>query len=212
MQPYQIGMSSTLLGVIQAGQSGVDLMETLHKIAEKVALFEDFKRKGVPDHHLIFSLYSIVDKLMVDSGNGEKISCRKGCGFCCKMNVDVSPMEVAVILVYCSVNKIAINRDYLIAQASIPKERLGFTPSLSTCVFLQADNTCSIYPVRPLACRKYRVTSPAELCNAEKHPKAMLTVLTDIEAEILVSALDNIQHQQPDGLHKVLLQQLARQN
>jgi Fe-S-cluster containining protein len=187
-------------------------MDTLHKIAEKVSLFEQLRRQGVHDYHIIIAIYSIIDKLVADSAKGESISCRKGCAFCCKMNVDVTDMEGAVILAYCRDNKIPINKDYLAVQATIPKEMLGFTPKIAACVFLTEENTCSIYPVRPLACRKYRVTSAAELCNMEKYPQAMLSVLTDIEAEILVSALDNIQDQQPDGLHKVLLQQLSSQN
>src|SRR5260370_9472019 len=35
------------------------------------------------------------------------------------------------------------------------------------CPFLE-DESCSIHPERPLVCREYLVTSPAELCSGER--------------------------------------------
>jgi Fe-S-cluster containining protein len=118
---------------------------------------------------------------------GEAISCKKGCGACCRQLVPISQVEARRI------------RD-LVEQMPEPRrqeirgrfaralERLkesGLLEQLRSreewapdgvekigvdyfrlgipCPFLE-DESCSIHPDRPITCREYLVTSPAEYC------------------------------------------------
>lgn len=121
----------------------------------------------------------------IKEGNREN-SCKKGCNFCCRINVDVMPEEAEVIAEYCRENDIPISKDYLKKQMKIRKEEIGFS-SVAACVFLK-DGECSIYPVRPLACRKYLVATPPEDCDIKFHGIKKVAVVCDISVEILDSA------------------------
>lgn len=118
---------------------------------------------------------------------GQKISCQKGCGACCRQLVPIAPVETHGIrdLVESmpEPRKTEIRRRFAEAKerlatsgmwqkleerASWPHEdvlnvgldyfRLGIA-----CPFLE-DESCSIHLDRPMACREYLVTSPAANC------------------------------------------------
>jgi Fe-S-cluster containining protein len=121
-------------------------------------------------------------------GNGEEISCKKGCGACCRQPVPVSEAEAYQIA-------------ELVEEMSEPRrsevrerfqkafehfaeigwfEKLEKTASMPAkirqqtltdyfhegipCPFLE-DESCSIHQNRPTVCREYLVTSPAENCQ-----------------------------------------------
>lgn len=118
---------------------------------------------------------------------GKSISCRKGCGACCRQLVPISHTEgeslLAVIDALPDGRRTAVEArfaeaDDALARAGLrdmlldPQKRAGKTDrELSTayfalgipCPFLE-DESCSIHPDRPLVCREYLVTSPAERC------------------------------------------------
>lgn len=118
---------------------------------------------------------------------GREISCRAGCGACCRQLVPISETEARDLIAYVeglpeprrseiktrfarAVERIdaAAFRDRLMAPWTQPVEtarsagvdyfRLGIP-----CPFLE-DESCGIHPRRPLICREYLVTSPAERC------------------------------------------------
>jgi len=126
------------------------------------------------------------------------------------MNVDVSQLEIDLIIDYCKQNDIPIDQEYLKLQSSIPKHELGFSPKLSACIFLSKENTCTIYPVRPITCRKYVVITPSEQCNVMKYPDAQIGAWVDLNAEILASAVNSLQNTDVDSLPKMLLKKLDR--
>jgi len=211
MEAIQIGVSSTLAGVIEKGLVSQSIDEILGDVVNSLILLRRLHAAGATPAEIVHSIYTAVDSAMARHNVEQPVSCKKGCAFCCKMNVDVTPFEAMVILCFVRKHAIAINLEYLQAQAKIPKGMLTFTPGLSACVFLQQDNTCGIYPVRPLACRKYVVKNPPEKCDGEKYPNGMQDVLIDVDIEILVSALDNFQNGQIDSLHKTLLCLLSQE-
>ena len=110
----------------------------------------------------------------------QTISCRKGCGACCRQLVPISRTEGERLLE--DIKALPPNRQkrlrdrFTEAEAAIEAagltERAGrsdrelsaayFALGLA-CPFLE-DESCSIHPIRPLVCREYLVTSPAELC------------------------------------------------
>ncbi len=118
---------------------------------------------------------------------GKTISCRKGCGACCRQLVPISRTEgerlLAVVDALPEERRTAIRARFTDAETTLdraglrdllldPGKRAGRTErDLSRayfalglpCPFLE-EESCSIHPERPLVCREYLVTSPAVLC------------------------------------------------
>jgi Fe-S-cluster containining protein len=104
----------------------------------------------------------------------QKSSCKKGCSFCCHVSTDISEDEAFLIADYCKTNGIGIPAAYLHSQLLYEADKI-YMSSCSACVFLK-DNKCSIYPVRPIACRKYFVFTPASLCEQASKNKSPIDV------------------------------------
>lgn len=80
-----------------------------------------------------------------------KPACSEGCGACCKTHTDIPvyPLELAGIYWYAIEKMKGRIRTILVEQLAA---HAGKPP----CPFL-VDNACSIYPVRPVACRQFIV-------------------------------------------------------
>lgn len=137
-------------------------------------------------------------------GNKKDIQCKAGCTACCFIDIDVSIDEAAVINNYCRENGIEIDRDYLIRQAAVGRKSFS---DLSKCVFLK-DNLCSIYPVRPIACRKHWVKTDPALCDFSKNIINQVGGYFDINTEILASAVLNVEEAGP--FEKIMLNELNK--
>jgi methyltransferase-like protein/cyclopropane fatty-acyl-phospholipid synthase-like methyltransferase/Fe-S-cluster containining protein len=119
---------------------------------------------------------------------GHKISCRKSCGACCRQLTPISPVEAHHIQNL--VNELPEpRRSQIKARFADARQRLKKAglleqllrpetwpdeggPQLGLKYFLQGipcpfleDESCSIYADRPIECRQYLVTSPAENCK-----------------------------------------------
>jgi Fe-S-cluster containining protein len=117
-----------------------------------------------------------------------KISCRKGCCFCCYQHVEISDHEAQLILEWCRDKKIKIDWEYLKKQISYTRNN-WINQEHKKCVFLK-KGLCSIYDIRPMVCRKYFVTSEPEDCKMDVLRE--VSVFADMEAETVVSAIMNI--------------------
>jgi Fe-S-cluster containining protein len=119
---------------------------------------------------------------------GRKISCQKGCGACCSQPVPLAEMEAYPIAELVEnmpePRRSEIKQKFEDACAHFREigwfDRLEECPTASpetqekvvmeyfhegvSCPFLE-DQSCSIHQDRPLACREYLVTSPAENCS-----------------------------------------------
>jgi Fe-S-cluster containining protein len=128
---------------------------------------------------------------------GKEISCRAGCGACCRQLVAISVVEaqaLAEVVARMPAERQAVVRarfaDALrrleaagLLDPSEPRgerallavDRGGRSESIQevarryfqqhvACPFLE-NESCSIYEDRPLVCREYHVTSPAERCQ-----------------------------------------------
>lgn len=126
---------------------------------------------------------------------GRAVSCRKGCGACCRQLVPIGEDEARRIgrLVEempeprrAEVRaRFARARERLAEAGLLAKleDRQGFADAEFApfglayfhlgvaCPFLE-EESCSIHPDRPIACREYLVTSPAALC-ADPKPGAI---------------------------------------
>ncbi|HZZ87624.1 MAG TPA: YkgJ family cysteine cluster protein [Caulobacteraceae bacterium] len=118
---------------------------------------------------------------------GRKISCRAGCGACCRQAVPVSEAEAHRIAELVEAmpepRRSAVRARFEAAEAQLEETSLASRvldmPDGKTvvdvgtkyfflglpCPFLEAES-CSIHPDRPLRCREYFVTSPAAACVA----------------------------------------------
>jgi Fe-S-cluster containining protein len=118
---------------------------------------------------------------------GAKISCKKGCGACCRQLVPISATEArrirdlvnempeprrSEILARFEAARKLLEEAGLLGRLMEPdKIPQGETNALGIqyfwkgipCPFLE-DESCSIHADRPIACREYLVTNPAENC------------------------------------------------
>jgi Fe-S-cluster containining protein len=119
---------------------------------------------------------------------GRTISCKAGCGACCRQMVPLSIFEAEALSAWIrtlpearqqelaqrfhqALLKLAgaglidrmVNEDWLAETESARKLALDYLYQRVACPFLE-DESCSIHPIRPLICREYLVTSPAEHC------------------------------------------------
>lgn len=125
--------------------------------------------------------------------DARKVSCCAGCGACCRQLVVISLAEAAALAKL--VASLPVERQSVIRQrfadaltrleaaglldaAEPPGDRhliqstdanvlplaVRYFRLQIACPFLE-DESCSIHPDRPLVCREYLVTSPAERCS-----------------------------------------------
>lgn len=131
----------------------------------------------------------VSDAIAQVTATGKSISCRAGCGACCSQVVPISTIEAhrlaAVVEAMPEPRRSDVRRRFDEAEQRIAAwDRAAdyerwvkhenvkdsdvtsayFTLNIP-CPFLEAGS-CSIYEERPLVCREYLVTSPAENCAA----------------------------------------------
>ncbi len=125
------------------------------------------------------------------AAEGRAVSCRKGCGACCRQIVPISEVEARrigrLVEELPEPRRAEIRARFARARAALAEavllekleKREGFEKDEIAsfglayfhagipCPFLQ-DESCSIHPDRPIACREYLVTSPAANCADPK--------------------------------------------
>jgi Fe-S-cluster containining protein len=103
------------------------------------------------------SSYIVIDTLLQTATSeleGREITCKKGCGSCCHLHVDVTSHEAEVILERCKEEGIAI--DWLRVKKQSRRNMdtwKNLRMNYRRCVFLSGDNQCKIYSFRPAKCR-----------------------------------------------------------
>ncbi|MBV9123365.1 MAG: methyltransferase regulatory domain-containing protein, partial [Planctomycetes bacterium] len=131
----------------------------------------------------------VVGKVVHESEKqGTNISCKKGCAACCRQLVPLSEEEARhvhdLVQALPEPRRSEILQRFAAARRRLEKAGLldkllhpdqwnaednqSFGPSYFyqgiACPFLE-DESCSIYPDRPLICREFLVSSPAENCS-----------------------------------------------
>lgn len=120
---------------------------------------------------------------------GETISCKKGCGACCRQLVPISQVEARRLAQLVEelpeprraqvrarfaeglksleeaglLNKLRAREHWDPDGAELDRTGLEYFRLGISCPFLE-EESCSIHPDRPVTCREYLVTSPAEHC------------------------------------------------
>ena len=80
--------------------------------------------------------------------------CRSGCADCCTSvgNVDVTTLEGLIILKH--LQDLPASRKKELDKKLKDNRKLKSESKFARCAFLKADDTCSIYAVRPFSCRR----------------------------------------------------------
>jgi Fe-S-cluster containining protein len=123
---------------------------------------------------------------------GQQITCREGCGACCRQAVPITPVEARAIAEWLDAQpperQAALRERF--QQAAARLEESGIAQQIResdlrrevmrelglryfalgiACPFLEEER-CTIHEIRPLRCREYLVVSPAAHCA---HPGTM---------------------------------------
>jgi Fe-S-cluster containining protein len=116
-----------------------------------------------------------------------QVSCRRGCTHCCYQLVSVSEPEANLAIDAAKAAGHAI--DFEQARRQAPLSIYNELPiEQRRCVMLRDDGDCAVYEHRPLACRGYRVVSPADDCDTVKHPGGGTLAWHTVQVEIIASA------------------------
>jgi Fe-S-cluster containining protein len=154
----------------------------------------------VPPESLLPSLHQLTNQIMdglerkIEQTPGAELSCKKGCGACCRQYVPISPAEARHLSVLIEEmpeeRKRQIKSRFKEAALALQDSGLlhkamyygGMTEEATlrlvndyfklgiACPFLE-EESCSIHMDRPLICREYLVISSPEHCatlNSEK--------------------------------------------
>ena len=146
----------------------------------------------VPPESLLPTLQEL-SSLIVDGveqkvhKQGVKISCKKGCGACCRQHVPISPAEARLMTAIVEnmpdpgrseIKKRFVQALQRLRESGIMDQAMNYhrlsekeTGAMVkdyfelgiACPFLQ-DESCSIHPFRPLICREYLVISSPSHC------------------------------------------------
>jgi Fe-S-cluster containining protein len=158
--------------------------------------------------HITDAVVNLADAAVRDSG--KSITCRAGCGACCRQLVPVTPSEAHHLRDLVE-NLPEPRRSEIRARFESGKERLAEAGLLQdcrdadrgtdrlalgrayfqlgiACPFLEEEN-CSIHADRPLECREYLVTSPADHCRAD-HDGTIRKVLLPVRPMPAFARLD----------------------
>ncbi|HEX8110572.1 MAG TPA: YkgJ family cysteine cluster protein [Kofleriaceae bacterium] len=127
----------------------------------------------------------LVDREIARSvAKGQPPTCTKGCSYCCRQETYAPRAEVEAIVEWLETSAPHLIPDLKTRIASwldwyrteYPKlaasgigRRDAFHSHGPPCPAL-VDDVCSIYPVRPVFCRTYYVTSPVDACRPQGDP------------------------------------------
>ncbi|GIM27362.1 hypothetical protein CPJCM30710_00280 [Clostridium polyendosporum] len=151
-------------------------LENIYNVIEKNDTFAVSKAL---DHLKV--IYEKVDKgLNQFSGYAP---CQKGCGTCCSLYLECTPIEAELIRRYVKDNFSQEEIDNIILRLKCMNEQFEqiikssgenkeeiikkYLDRKQPCIFLTKENSCGLYEVRPLVCRSFIVFSAAENCKGE---------------------------------------------
>lgn len=132
----------------------------------------------------IRELYDAVDYYLTK--DPRTFSCKKGCSFCCYIQVDISLPEAELLARH------KHDRGLVEAQATWSADAHEYAkhPLLARrCPFLDvSQGTCGVYKDRPLPCREHRSASPAILCDTDNHKDPDIAFGKYLPVDLLIAA------------------------
>jgi len=105
----------------------------------------------------------IADYLKKDQDTAKRISCKKGCSFCCYLHVDITSAEADLLARHVT----GEHAKQFMKQSDHNLDNWRELPYQDRkCAFL-VNGECSVYEYRPVSCRKYLVVNDPKKCNTE---------------------------------------------
>ena len=159
---------------------------------------------------------------------GKPISCKAGCGICCRQRVPLAefeahrlrrlvdampePRRAEIIARFQAVEErvreardtITLDEDTPLSLKEMAQRAGAYFRLMIPCPFLE-NESCSIYDERPLKCREYLVTSPAENCA---DPGRLPVVGLPLPLEVYMATLFLNQDTRGSGIRWVPLDEL----
>lgn len=155
------------------------------RAADKLSGQQHLKERRALALKVFQDVDELVDREIARSvAQGRQPSCTKGCSYCCRQEIYAPRAEVEAIVEWLETSaphlipelktRIAgwldwYRTEYPRLAASGAVRRDLFYAHGPPCPAL-IDDVCSIYPVRPVFCRTYYVTSPADACRPPGDP------------------------------------------
>lgn len=150
---------------------------------------------------------------MASLSNPELIQCKKGCAACCHTQVSVTQDEAEHLAKKVLSGQVRIDRERLAFQAQfsddydqwmrVPYETRG-------CIFLDAQDGCTVYEDRPSVCRtNYSLSDPA-LCETKDGQTQPQRLLLTVDADLVVALVFELSEKK-GSLPKFLNQALSKQ-
>lgn len=177
--------------------------------------------RAVAASEVVPALQGLVNAVVETAETGKAISCRKGCGACCRQLVPISRTEGERLLQLVESmpagRRAMLEARFADAEGKVVAAGLAdrvdkSDRELSTAYFalgvpcpLLEEESCSIHAERPLVCREYLVTSPAELCAGPKQDG-----VTPVAVPKLSMAARKLQDDADDWFPLALLLRWAR--
>lgn len=84
-----------------------------------------------------------------------RLACSPGCSHCCTTPVSLIAPEAAAIAAYIQANQSGEQKAALAARMTAHTQALHDDPQRPAMCPLNVDGKCTVYPVRPLNCRKW---------------------------------------------------------
>ena len=147
---------------------------TLSQGTIKLPEFRVFSKVGLllKEHHQFSSFADAWISSYLDSG--KQLYCRDNCSGCCHLAVHATFPEAVAVAEQLSAQQTAELADYVERIKKAFKNWINLKSylkehrqKLGPCPFLNQQGSCSIYPLRPIACRALLSTRPAAWCTVD---------------------------------------------
>lgn len=183
----------------------------MNPTAEKPLDIDDLKRLRRMGRKMV-SLYADIDPKFQKASSHLSISCKAGCSGCCYLMVLVSLPEAIAIAEYFLEDHQRrqmiplLMRSFLEQVQQTPsgpvaEVRENYFAKKVPCTFLDTETKlCTIYPVRPAACRYHAVVSDPALCQPEAGKQSVLRLNTQAADNAVLLEANKVSNQTKVGL------------
>lgn len=152
-----------------------EIAENIVFIIKKVGYFMNINPESIMQ-----TLLNYYEKIEGDFAVSPNTVCHKGCCECCTNDFEISITEYFMILKYLGIK---FGQEYIKHCSDKAKKSI----SSSNCIFIDCTNgACSIYEVRPLICRKYRLYDCIDNCDKLNSKKDLLPDAPDTSKNVYV--------------------------
>lgn len=119
----------------------------------------------------------------------DAVRCTRGCSHCCHGPVEIRAHEAVLLVEQLQAAGRALDVEKLARQSRYSVDTWREQPAADqSCVFLGEDGACTVYDMRPNACRKLLVTSDPQHCDIPRGEYEKIERRFCWEAEMLESA------------------------